>query len=53
MKILEEAIDWHSLTTISKTKKLWQKQACPGKKQWAMFRNFFAAHMESIVGATI
>ena len=39
-KILAEATDWHNPTTISKPTKLFPKQACPGKKQWAMFRKF-------------
>ena len=39
-KITEEATDWLNPTTIYKTKKLWPKQACPGKKQLAMFRKF-------------
>ena len=39
-RITEEATDWHNPTTVSKSKKLWPKQGCPGKKQWAMFRKF-------------
>ena len=38
--ILTEATEWHNPRTISKPTKQFPKQACPGKKQWAIFRKF-------------
>jgi hypothetical protein len=39
-RILPEATEWHNPRTISQATKLFPKQACPGKKQWTMFRKF-------------
>ena len=39
-EILPELVDWHGPRTTSQPKKLFPKQACPGKRQWTLFRQF-------------